>query len=164
LAYWEIARYFTLPVLDNKLSATIQFNDGLLIGPAGEGYWGAPLNSVWLAGVSYFIPAGKGNMSVDLLYRQMDVSDSPDAQATLVWFYPFLNGKLHFTGFLDYWMQDMPGENGIEKKGVLLTEPQLWYVLNNHIAIGGEVEISQNFGGYMDDIKVFPTLGAKWTF
>ena len=73
LAYWEIARYFTLPVLDNKLSATIQFNDGLLIGPAGEGYWGAPLNSVWLAGVSYFIPAGKGNMSVDLLYRQMDV-------------------------------------------------------------------------------------------
>lgn len=165
LGYWEIARYFTLPVLDKKLSATIQYNDGLLIGPAGTSYWGAPLNSVWLAGASYFIPVGKGNLNVDLLYRQMDVSDKPDAQFTLVWFYPFLNGKLHFVGFLDYWSQDMPGENGIEKKGVLLTEPQLWYTLNNKIAVGGEVEISRNFLPHFgNDIKFMPTLGVKWVF
>ncbi len=165
LAYWEIARYFTLPVLDNKLSATIQYNDGLLIGPAGGGYWGAPLNSVWLGGVSYFIPFGKGNVSVDLLYRHMDVSDSPDTQFTLVWFYPFLEGKLHFMGFLDYWSQDMLGDDGVEKKGVLLTEPQLWYTLNSKIAVGGEVEVSRNFlPQFGDDLKVMPTLGVKWTF
>lgn len=163
LAYFELARYFTLPVLENKLSATVQYNDGVLIGSVGDGnYFGAPLNSVWLGGLSYFIPVGKGNISVDVLYRHMDVSDSPDGQFTLVWFYPFMDGKLHFMGFLDYWTQDVSGE----KRGVLLTEPQLWYMLNDHIGIGGEVELSRNFLylDYEDEFKVFPTLGVKWNF
>ena len=154
LGYFEIARYFTLPVMNKRLSATIQYNDGAAV-------WG-PLHSVWLGGLSYFVPFAKGNFSVDFLYRHMDVSDSPDGQFTLVWFYPLLNGKLHFMGFLDYWTQDMMGD----KKGVLLTEPQVWYQLNNNIAIGGEVEISKNFlyGLYEEDVKFFPTLGVKWTF
>jgi hypothetical protein len=45
----------------------------------------------------------------------------------------------------------------------ILTEPQLWYNLNNHIALGGELEISKNFLPY-DDVKFMPTVAAKWTF
>ena len=28
LSYWEIARYINLPFIDDKLSATVQYNDG----------------------------------------------------------------------------------------------------------------------------------------
>jgi hypothetical protein len=161
MAYWEIARYFTLPILDKKLSATLQYNDGLLIGSDAAGNWGMPLSSAWLGGVSYFIPIGAGNLSVELLYRYMDISKSPDGQLTLVWFYPFFSDRLQFTGYLDYWTQDIIG---VGKKDILQTEPQLWYVLNPHFCLGGEVEISRNFGGYLNDLKVFPTLGVKWTF
>ena len=47
LAYWEIARYLTLPVLDNQLSAKLEYNDGLVIGQDRQtqtlAYWVAPL-------------------------------------------------------------------------------------------------------------------------
>ncbi len=161
LAYWEIARYFTLPVLNNKLSVTIQYNDGVLV--AGErDEIGIPLNSVWLGGVSYFMPLANGAYSVELLYRRMDVSKQPDWQLTLVWFQPLLAGKLHFMGYLDYYSQD--DYSGVKLK-ILQTEPQLWLVLNNHIAVGGEVEISRNFlPQYGDDLKFMPTVAVKWTF
>lgn len=167
LAYLEIARYFTLPVLKKNLSATLQYNDGFLIYPDDDLYGGASLFSAWLGGLNYFIPIGNGNLSVELLYRQMDVSNKPDAQFTLVWFYPFFNGKLDFMGFLDYWSQDMQTlhNDGIKKIGVLSAEPQLWYNLNTTIAIGGEVEVSRNMlPDYGDDFKVMPTLGIRWTF
>jgi len=161
LAYWELARYFSTPLLDGKLSATVQYNDGVIIGAAGDAYWGAPLHSVWLGGLSYFIPGCKGNISVDVLYRHMDISEGADAQLTLVWFYPFFDGKLQFTGFFDYWTQD---DYAGDKQGVMLTEPQLWYVLNKTFSVGGEVEISNNFLPGLDDVQVFPTLGVKWNF
>jgi hypothetical protein len=164
LAYWEIARYFTLPILNKKWSATLQYNDGLQIGSDAAADWGMPLNSAWLGGFTYFFPISAGYLSVEFLYRYMDVSGSPDGQLTFVWFYPFFNGRLHFCGYLDYWSQDTAVASRVVKKAILQTEPQIWYVLNQHFCLGSEVEISRNFGGYLDEIKVFPTLGVKWTF
>lgn len=51
---------------------------------------------------------------------------------------------------------------------VFTSEPQLWYNVGQHfgcnnLSVGGEVEISNNFGsnaGFM----VRPCLGAKWDF
>ena len=34
---------------------------------------------------------------------------------------------------------------------------------NINLSLGGEVELSNNFGG-MDGFNVMPALGAKWTF
>ena len=161
LGYWEIARYFTLPVWDKNFSATIQYNDGLMIaGDADE--LGIQFGSVWLAGLSYFVPLGESNISVDLLYRRMDISTQPDWQFTLVWFHPLLKGKLFFMGYLDYYSQD---DFSGTKLGIFQAEPQLWFNLNDHIAIGSEVEISQNFlPQFGSDWKFMPTIGAKWTF
>ena len=161
LGYWEIARYFTLPVLNKKLSATIQYNDGVMVAGAADEI-GIPLGSAWLAGLSYFMPLGESNLSVDLLYRRMDISKQPDWQFTLVWFHPLLNGRVHFMGYLDYYSQD--GFTG-SKLNVLQSEPQLWFNLNNHIAVGSEVEISQNFLPQFGDAwKFMPTIAIKWTF
>ena len=152
LAYWEIARYFKLPVADGKLSATIQYNDG-------TAPWG-PLHNVVLAGLSYPINLGFITLNTDVLYRQMYTSDSPDVQLTLVWFKALANGKLNFMGFFDIWTQD---DFTGEKQNVILSEPQLWYNVNSHIGIGGELEISSNFLPE-DGFQYNPTIGMKWTF
>jgi len=55
----------------------------------------------------------------------------------------------------------------MEKKTVVLTEPQLWYNLGKHLSIGGEVEFSKNFPSTdptNDDFDIMPTIGLKWQF
>ena len=161
LGYWEIARYFTLPVWNRNLSATIQYNDGQMIAGGADDI-GIQFGSAWLAGLSYFMPLGESSLSVDLLYRRMDISKQPDWQFTLVWFHPLLNGKLHFMGYLDYYSQD---DFSGTKLGIFQAEPQLWLNLNDHIALGSEVEISRNFLPQFGDAwKFMPTIGARWTF
>ena len=150
LAYWEIARYFRLPIGNQKISATIQYNDGMAP-------WG-PLHSVWLFGLSYPIDLGIITLNTDILYRQMVTSQAPDFQLTIVWFKP-LAERFNFMGFLDIWTQDIAGDETM----VFLAEPQLWVVLSPHFSVGGELEISKNFLPF-DEVKYMPTVALKWIF
>lgn len=152
LAYWEIARSFTLPV--KNLSATIQYNDGAL-----EGWH---IDQIWLFGVNYFLDLGFVSLPVDILYRKAQGVDSPDFQLTTTWFVPLLDGNLEFSGFVDLWSEDDADEDG--KKLVLLSEPQLWYNANEHLSIGSEVEFSHNFVPGESDFQALPTIGLRWTF
>lgn len=166
LAYWEIARYFTLPVWDNKLSAKLEYNDGVVIGEIREnnqnvGYWGAPLHNVWLTGLSYPINLAGFTLQTELLFRYMQVSDAPDWQFTFVWMHDWFEGRMVFSGYLDLWSQDLAGD----KKWILQTEPQLWYMATSQLGLGGEVEISRNFlPQFGSEVKLMPTLGVKWIF
>lgn len=152
LAYWEIARNFNLPV--EKLSATIQYNDGV------ANFGG--LGQVWLAGINYYIDLGFVALPVDILYRAAQGADSPDFQLTTTWFLPFMDGNIEFSGFIDLWSQDEVGSD--EKVLVVLSEPQVWYNANEHFSIGGEVEVSKNFIFGADGIEALPTLGLRWNF
>ncbi|MDD5766672.1 MAG: DUF5020 family protein, partial [Candidatus Marinimicrobia bacterium] len=58
MGYWEIARYFTISAVP-KLSATIQYNDGLT-----NRY---SFNPVWLGGVQYAIGGKKFSLPIDFL-------------------------------------------------------------------------------------------------
>ena len=155
LAYWEIARYFTTPFLNSKLSTTIQYNDGT------SSSFG-PLHSAWLGGISFPLNLGFLTVNTDLLYRYMDISQSPDWQLTFVWFKSLINDRIHFAGYLDVWTQDM--EPDFDKKLVIQMEPQVWYVLNSTFSIGSEVEISYNFIYPYNQWEMMPTLGLKWNF
>lgn len=152
LAYWEIARAFSLPV--NNLSATVQYNDGV----ANFG----SLGQVWLLGVNYYLDLGFVALPLDFLYRSAQGANSPDFQCTTTWFIPLLDGNLEFSGFIDLWSQDKDGGEG--KELVLLAEPQIWYNANEHVSIGSEVEINKNFPVGPTDIQALPTLGIRWTF
>ena len=70
-----------------------------------------------------------------------------------------IENKLTFSGFADLWTQNYKGKEDLT---VFLSEPQLWYHLNKSFSVGGELEISSNFGGGSDAIKGRPTLGIKW--
>ncbi|MBC8375742.1 MAG: DUF5020 family protein [FCB group bacterium] len=157
LAYWEIARSFTLPV--NNLSATIQYNDGV----ASD----FPIDQVWLAGINYYLDLGFVALPIDILYRAAQGADSPDFQLTTTWFVPLMDGNIEFSGFFDLWSQDKFGSD--ETQIVILGEPQIWYNANEHLSIGTEVEISNNFvvdgmGNLKEGVQALPTLGLRWTF
>ena len=152
LAYWEIARSITLPV--NNLSATIEYNDGV----ASD----FPITQVWLVGLNYYLDLGFVALPVDVLYRAAQGADSPDFQVTTSWYVPLMDGNIEFSGFFDFLSQDEFGTE--DKELVILGEPQLWYNANEHLSIGTEVEISNNFVFGADGIQALPTVGLRWTF
>lgn len=163
LAYWEIARYFSLPVWQRKLSFKLEYNDGFFIGGSeNSGYWGAPFYNAWLTGFGYNFDLASINFQTDLLYRYMPVSDAPDWQLTLVWTKVFAQGKLLVTGYFDLWTQDLAGQ----KEWIFQTEPQVWYMVTDKVGLGGEIEISRGllFDLYQFDWKFMPTLGVRWNF
>ena len=159
-AYTEVSRElnikkdspFALHVeYDGGLTRTYAFQQAGLIGAAYNGH-SADFSKTW---------------SVQLLYKQYFsneyVHSYASAQLTGVWGLNFLNNKLRFSGFIDFWR----GEKADNGHGmvVMLTEPQLWYNVNDHFSIGTEVEVSNNFITNTYDGKTFfvnPTLAVKW--
>ena len=159
LGYWEIARYINSPFIKD-LSLTIQYNDGIMAFKDNGSMTAFPLGQAWLAGITYPLNLGFITLNTELLYRQARGSDAPDMQITFVWYELLFNEKINFTGYFDYWTQDnMAGD----KMNVFQLEPQLWYILNKHLSLGGEVEISKNFLPY-SGWKYMPTLGMRWEF
>lgn len=159
LAYGEIARYFKIPKVSN-LSATIQYNDGLMSIANGS------FNPIWLGGAQYVFQLGKQTFPVDFLVRKELNTDGLTFQLTYVWYY--LWRKLEITGFIDIWNT---GKDAFpSQKLVFISEPQFWYELTPAIYVGGEIEISRNFSGAWskdkdftsDEIFVLPMLGVKW--
>ncbi len=161
LAYWEIARVIKLESLPIGFHAEY---DG------GFGQWkqdtlgGAfQINDAWLAGVDYSWnneDFSKG-FSLKAMYKYIDDKHDASFQLTAVWYMHFFNRKLSFTGFADFWQEDMMFGSD-ETDFIFLTEPQLWYNPMEHFSVGGEVEISNNFVD--KGFKVMPTLAVKWTF
>ena len=167
-AYTEISREFKLGK-ETPFAAHIEYNGGLgrddirsfqhaaLIGPAYNGH-SADFSKTW---------------SVQLMYKQFfksyDYTHSyASFQLTGVWGLTFANKKCTFSGFIDFWR----GENwraGHDGHGmlVILTEPQFWYNANEHLSLGTEIEISNNFiyNTYNDkSFFINPTLAVKWNF
>lgn len=150
-SYWEILRGFNIPKV-NFLKLELSYNGGV-----------AYVNDAWLAGPAVPMKIGNSYVTVSAYYRLEKHQNKPNAQFTTVWTVPMLNGKMKFTGFLDVWSRD----NFIDGNGkmmTLLTEPQLWYNLNDHFALGSELELSYNFFTFDKDIEAMPTAAIKWTF
>jgi hypothetical protein len=159
-AYTEVSREFNIKKespfavhveYDGGLTRTYAFQQAALLGAAYNGH-NADFSKTW---------------SVQLLYKQYfsneDVHSYASAQLTGVWGLNFLNNKLSFSGFIDLWRGEQAGTG--HGMLVVLTEPQLWYNVNNHLSVGTEIEISNNFITNFYDGKTFfvnPTLGVKW--
>ena len=147
-----------------------------------------PINNAWLFGVEYFIhdKSFKNTLTLQALYKTIRKTDqNVPMQLTAVWGCKDIFGLkgLNFSGFADFWwenhtsMLDKHGDAKVDENGeviyknehtVFTSEPQLWYNVGQHfgcenLSVGGEVEISHNFGsnaGWM----VRPCLGVKWDF
>lgn len=164
-AYTEIAREFCFwqDTEWSWLSVHAEFNGGL------SGAYSFHNN--WLGGLTY---SGHSDdfsktWSLSAMYKAIPglktltgECQMHNFQLTGVWGISFFEDWCSFSGFADFWSEG--------STLVFLSEPQLWVNLNKikgwdniNLSVGGEVELSNNFGG-MEGFHVMPALGAKWTF
>ncbi len=151
LAYWEIARSFKWKETQ-KFEPRVEFNSGKATG--------FQIENAWLVGGQYTFNNADYSRLITIQANYKYIKDKHDAsfQVTAVWGMHFMDRKLSFVGFTDFWKEDMFWGTDFR----FLTEPQLWYNMNNNLSLGSEIEISNNFAkkGFL----VCPTLAAKWTF
>ncbi len=165
LGYWEIARVFKTESMPVGIHA--EYDGGMgRYAVAGTEY-AYRINDAWLGGVDYSWNAedfSKG-FSLKAMYKYIDAKNDASFQLTGVWFWHFLDKKITFMGFVDFWREDsdFDYDGQADAKFTFLSEPQFWYNVTENLSAGGEIEFSNNFGGH-DGFMVNPTLALKWNF
>jgi len=170
--YGEFYRFFTIPKAKG-LMAGIQYNDGLAVYTGGildtVAILGQPFGRTWLGGFAYNVPIGKMHVLTTVWLRKKQ-GYNYDWQLTLAWGHTFANEKLTFNGFFDLWGEKPEFNNehlgqSPQYRVVLLTEPQLYYNFNPHLALGMKAQISYNFEyAYPGQLRFAPTVAARWNF
>ena len=154
-AYIEIAR--ELKFWDGPFTAHVEYNGGLHHAQRETNF---QINNAYLLGATYGFnnkDFSKG-FSVSAMYKLIQGNIEPhNFQLTGVWYMHFLDRKISFTGFADFWREKNLFMN---TSYVFLSEPQLWYNFNKTISAGGEVEVGYNFAGTAG-LKICPTLAVK---
>ena len=158
LAYWEIARAFKWNETQ-KIMPRVEYNGGILKLDGDESPF-IPIENCWLAGIEHTWASADFSkiLTLQANYKYIQQKEDASFQLTAVWTVQMPGNKLTFTGFADFWKEEMFW--GTDFK--LLAEPQLWYNFNKNFAMGTEIEFSSNFVAKGFDIM--PTIGAKVTF
>ena len=162
-AYTEISRAFNLGK-QSPFAAHIEYDGGL--NRFGSFQQAALIGGAWNGHNVDFSTTYSVQLMYKHYFKSYDYTRSyMSVQLTGVWSTTFANKAMTFSGFIDFWRGENANGHG---QMVMLTEPQLWYNLKNqHLSIGTEVEISNNFiyNTYNDDsFFINPTLALKWQF
>lgn len=160
LAYWEIARAFKWSE-NQKFQPRLEYNGGVFK-LDGDLPW-VPIENCWLAGIERTWASADFSKILTLQANYKNIKNKEDAsfQLTAVWTVNFLDNKMSFLGFADFWKEEMFwGASTTDFR--FLTEPQLWYNFCPNFSAGTEIELSNNFVG--DKFFVSPTLAVKYTF
>jgi len=124
------------------------------------------INSFYYAGVHMPFRIGKVTFLPLLLYSYNKNAQSPDARFTSGYSTRLFKNKVSVFGFVDVWTMDRyTTERALNGKriGAQMT-PQIWYNINNHIAMGTKLDISINRYSIDESIDVLPTAGVRWIF
>lgn len=158
LAYWELARAFKWNETQ-KFMPRVEYNGGVLKLDGDDSRY-IPIENCLLAGIERTFASADFSKILTLQANYKYIKDKEDAsfQLTAVWVIQMAEGKLTFTGFADFWKEEMFWETDFR----FLSEPQLWYNVSKNFSLGGEIELSNNFVGA--EFAVKPTLAAKFTF
>jgi tellurite resistance-related uncharacterized protein len=166
LAYFEIAR--AIKFWDAPVAFHTEFNGGFGQWKAGDATGAFTINNSFLNGIEYSWNAKdfSRGFTLQALHKYIHGKHDASFQLTGVWYLNMLKGKLTFTGFADFWREDMAFQtsevNVDETDFVFLSEPQLWYNFNKNFSLGSELEVSSNFAA--KGVQLMPTIGAKYSF
>jgi len=122
---------------------------------------GYPIKNAYLIGIDYGINNAdfSKTLNIKALYKRI-AGVQHSAQLTAAWGLNCWNNKVSFTGFADVWLED---DANIGTDYIFISEPQLWYNVNEHLSAGTEVEFAVNFASNKG-LTVCPTVGLKWNF
>lgn len=166
-SYFEIERGINFWQDTNlkDLSAHVEY-DGLITGTGFN-------MGTWCFGAKYFLHSSdfSKTLTVYAMYEHFNSNKISQADVPVkfsaVWGINDVFGVkgLVFKGFADFWgNKNYFGTD--ETNWSFLTEPQIWYnlgeIVDNHLDIGAEIEISSNF--VAKGFKVNPCAGIRWTF
>jgi hypothetical protein len=157
LAYMEIAR--ALRFWDSPFAIQVEYNGGFGQYAPGLAY---QINDAWLTGAQYTWNNADYSriFTFQGLYKYInDNVNNASFQVTGVWAIQMVGGKFTFSGFADFWKEE---KAWLGTDFVFLSEPQIWYNATEHLSLGGEVELSNNF--IKKGFEVCPTIALKWTF
>jgi len=161
MAYWEIARAFRIP--DSRYAFHTEYNGGF--GQWSEGGLNGTyqIENAFLNGIemSWDDPDFTKGLTIQLLHKYIQGKHRFSFQLTGVWYLSLAGNKISFTGFADFWREDLIFGDTVTKY-CLNMEPQIWYNLNKTFSVGGEVELDSNFGG-LKGFHCMPTIGVKYT-
>jgi len=156
LGYFELARVIKTEKMPVGLH--LEYNGGLgTFGPESD-LSGYTINDAWIVGVNYGKDYENWGFSTYAGYKGIKNAGNANFQLTGIWYFNIIKDKLTSEGFADVWTANM---DGFEDKTTFISEPQIWYHINKSFWVGGEVELSSNFGG-VDGFKVYPTLAGRW--
>lgn len=166
-AYTEISREFNFykPCESGAFAAHVEYDGGLSRG-AGSFQQAGLVGAAWNGHSADF----SKTYSLQVMYKQFFgnklYNSYASFQVTGVWGLTFASGKCTFSGFADLWSEKAWWGT---RHLVFLTEPQLWYNVNQKFSVGTEVEVSNNFiysaaTGKNNDFYVNPTLAVKYNF
>jgi len=158
LAYWELARAFKWNE-NQKFQPRVEYNGGVLkLDGVGTSF--IPIENCFLAGIERTWASADFSkiLTLQANYKNIKAKEDASFQLTAVWTIQMLEGKLTFTGFADFWKEEMFWGTDFR----FLSEPQLWFNATEKFSLGGEIELSSNF--VTDAFKVMPTLGVKYVF
>lgn len=161
LAYLEVARSISLGE-NSPWGAHLEYNGGLF---QINNEVTINIENAWLTGIeySYNNEDFTRGFTFQTLYKHIAEKHDFSFQLTGVWYAHYLDNKLSFMGYADFWREDFDRDNdGNETRFVFQAEPQLWYNFNEHYSVGSEIELSKNF--ISEDFEIMPTVGVKWQF
>lgn len=146
--YFEFSRDFSI---GNNYFTHLEYN-------GGHGYINDSISSAFLLGFTYLYENTVKNFSLSLtpMYKcNFELQNNKHAfQVTIVWNW-IISQKLSFNGFVDLWQYS--------DFVILLTEPIIWYNINDKLSIGSEVEISHNYIPFTVGMVICPTIALKYT-
>ena len=162
MAYWEIARAITL--FKSPIAVHVEYNGGFGQFMPGGAY---QINDAYLGGLEYSLNAKdfSRGITIQTLFKSIRGKNEASFQLTGVWYMNCFKNKVTFNGFADFWKEDSDFnfDGTTDAEFTFLAEPQLWYNFCKNFSAGGEVELSNNFGGN-EGFMVNPTAALKYTF
>lgn len=166
MAYWEIARAFKWHETQ-KFMPRVEYDGGVLK-LDGDLPW-VPIEDCFLTGIERAWSTADFSKFVSLQanYKYIKDKENVSFQITAVWSLQFFENKLSLDGFADFWKEGMDwyGPDGAIMNTTnyrFYAEPQFWYNINQHFALGNETKVGVNFDG--DDVSIYPTVAVKVTF
>lgn len=145
----------------------LNYTGGLGVTPDSYGYY---ISNSFGLGIAYPFKWKGAWFNTNLLFRYTTF-DAPSCDPQFTFYYGkgFLNYRIFITGSFVLWTENRNrGDDYTKdlngKKLVIIGDPQIWIKIIKGFSLGSRINVFYNLLDDNNQIKVYPTIGAKYDF